>query len=35
MHILAVAGSLRAASINAAFCRAASGLAPSGTPMPC
>jgi len=28
MNILAVAGSLRAASINAAFCRAASRLAP-------
>ena len=30
MNILAVAGSLRAASINAAFCRAASRLAPAG-----
>jgi len=30
MEILAIAGSLRAASINAAFCRAASRLAPSG-----
>jgi chromate reductase, NAD(P)H dehydrogenase (quinone) len=30
MNILAVAGSLRAASINAAFCRAASRLAPPG-----
>ena len=28
MNVLAVAGSLRAASINAAFCRAASRLAP-------
>src|SRR5215813_2849750 len=30
MNILAVAGSLRAASINAAFCRAAARLAPPG-----
>jgi chromate reductase, NAD(P)H dehydrogenase (quinone) len=30
MNVLAVAGSLRACSINAAFCRAASGLAPAG-----
>ena len=30
MNVLAVAGSLRAASINAAFCRAASRLAPPG-----
>ncbi|WP_297914484.1 NADPH-dependent FMN reductase [Thiomonas sp.] len=33
MHILAVAGSLRAASINAAFCRAASRLAPADAPI--
>lgn len=31
MRILAIPGSLRAASINAAFCRAAARLAPSGT----
>jgi NAD(P)H-dependent FMN reductase len=30
MNVLAIAGSLRAASINAAFCRAASRLAPAG-----
>lgn len=30
MRILAIAGSLRAASINAAFCRAAARLAPAG-----
>ena len=30
MNVLTVAGSLRAASINAAFCRAASRLAPPG-----
>jgi chromate reductase, NAD(P)H dehydrogenase (quinone) len=30
MNVLALAGSLRAASINAAFCRAASRLAPQG-----
>src|SRR5215469_9712203 len=30
MNVLALAGSLRASSINAAFCRAASRLAPSG-----
>ena len=30
MNVLALAGSLRAASINAAFCRAASRLAPPG-----
>ena len=30
MNVLAVAGSLRAASINAAFCRASSRLAPPG-----
>jgi NAD(P)H-dependent FMN reductase len=30
MNILAIAGSLRAASINGAFCRAASRLAPPG-----
>jgi len=30
MNVLAVAGSLRASSINAAFCRAASRLAPPG-----
>lgn len=29
MHILAIPGSLRAASINAAFCRAAARLAPA------
>ena len=33
MHILAIAGSLRAASINAAFCRAASRLAPADAPI--
>ena len=30
MNVLAVAGSLRTASINAAFCRAAARLAPAG-----
>jgi NAD(P)H-dependent FMN reductase len=30
MNILAIAGSLRASSINAAFCRAAARLAPAG-----
>jgi chromate reductase len=30
MKVLAIAGSLRAASINAAFCRAAARLAPPG-----
>jgi len=30
MNVLAIAGSLRAASINAAFCRAAARLAPPG-----
>ena len=30
MKVLAISGSLRAASINAAFCRAASRLAPPG-----
>lgn len=30
MRVLALAGSLRAASINAAFCRAVARLAPSG-----
>lgn len=30
MHLLALPGSLRAASINAAFCRAAARLAPDG-----
>jgi chromate reductase, NAD(P)H dehydrogenase (quinone) len=30
MNVLAIAGSLRASSINAAFCRAASRLAPPG-----
>ncbi len=30
MNVLAIAGSLRAASINAAFCRAAARLAPRG-----
>ncbi|MDE2480048.1 MAG: NAD(P)H-dependent oxidoreductase [Betaproteobacteria bacterium] len=33
MHILAIPGSLRAASINAAFCRAAARLAPAETPV--
>lgn len=30
MHVLAISGSLRAASINSAFCRAAQRLAPPG-----
>jgi NAD(P)H-dependent FMN reductase len=30
VHVLAIAGSLRALSINAAFCRAAARLAPAG-----
>ncbi|CAH1090275.1 NADPH-dependent FMN reductase [Candidatus Nitrotoga sp. 1052] len=30
MNVLAIAGSLRAASVNAAFCRAAARLAPAG-----
>src|SRR5262245_51317788 len=30
MNVLAISGSLRAASVNAAFCRAASRLAPPG-----
>lgn len=33
MNVLAIAGSLRAASVNAAFCRAAARLAPAGLEM--
>ena len=33
MHVLAIPGSLRTASINAAFCRAAARLAPADLPM--
>lgn len=33
MHILALSGSLREASINSAFCRAAARLAPSSLPV--
>jgi len=35
VNVLAIAGSLRAASINAAFCRAASRLAPPGIAISC